>query len=82
MTRTALNPHSVGIPPKRDEPKDRPIAKYENGQLFNDYGGVYHLVGPEALRVLRWSLSHYPESHAQRIKDIDKALEAHSKEKA
>ena len=80
MTRTALNPSSVGIPPKRDEPQ-RPIAKYENGKLWIDDQGIYRKRDEMQVKVLLWSLSHYPNSHTQRINEINTALSQYEREK-
>ena len=80
MTRTGVETDSVGIR-AADEPKDRPICEYKLGALWIDDGGYYKQQTPEHVRVLLWSLSHYPNSHTQRINEINTALEAHKREK-
>lgn len=54
---------------------DRPIAKFENGRLYQDRGfHDYDSVPDYMLRSHRWTLAQWPESHAQSIREIDAAL--------
>lgn len=58
--------------------EDRPIAKYEGGYLLQDIVGVYQKVPPwMLLSHKRYLTMCDPKGHAERINQINQALEAY-----
>ena len=57
------------------------IADYHNGQIRLDQGfGLESCKDDMSARLLRWSLSHHPESHKERLKQLYDAIQAYRKD--